>query len=307
METFTPVIDNLIDNIPPPKYKNINLILDGGAFNGSYHHGALMYHAQLEKKNYIKINNISGTSVGSLIGFLYIIDSIDLGFDGFNIMRETFKNTCTFCRAEQWLAELFQGLPSDTYKICNNRLYITYYDLTKCKQRIISNYKSNDHLMRTIIKSMFIPYIFNGNFAYKNKYIDGFYPYIFKPEPNIKNIYINLQSIYKFVDIVKISHDKNCYRRIIDAINDTHTFYLLNKTTVLCSYVEDWNTRDKIVYNIRLIISKILQMFIVLYRGIIINIPERYRNVIIDLKLYNLLLGIVCRLYKYIVKRFLID
>ena len=126
-------------------------------------------------------------------------------------------------------------------------------------------------------------------------------------EPNIKNIYINLQSIYKFVDIVKISHDKNCYRRIIDAINDTHTFYLMNKTTILCSYVEDWNTRDQLVYNIRLIISKLLQTCIVLYRGIIINIPERYRNIITDLKLYNLLLGIVCKLYKYFVKRFLID
>ena len=307
MENFIPVIDSLIENIPIPKYTNINLILDGGAFNGSYHHGVLMYHKQLEKQKYIVVNNISGTSIGSICGLLYIIDKLELGINGFNIMRNGFKNTGTLRSAEIWLKCLFKSFPVDTYKLCNGRLYITYFDLIKCKECVISNYKNNNHIMKSINKSMFIPYLLNGTLAYKNKYIDGFYPHMFKENINIKNVYINLQSIYKFTEILKISHDKNSYRRILDAINDTHTFYLLNKPTVLCSYVEEWTYIDKQMYNMRVCGGIIVQYYTVIHRAIIFNIPDKYRTIIIKLKLYNLLVQLSYNNYMTIVNDFLIN
>lgn len=307
MQTLTPIIDNLIENIQSPKIKNINLILDGGAFNGSYHHGSLIYHHALEKKHYITINKISGTSIGSLIGLLYIVNKLDMCFEGFEIMRNTFKNTGTFCEAEAWLNNLLNILPENTYELCNDKLYITYYDLARCKQHVVCRYKSNSHILKTINKSMFIPYIFNGGFAYKNKYIDGFYPFIFQKKENIKNVYINLQSFYKIKDIFNISHDKNSYRRILDAINDTHNFYLKQTPTTLCSYVEDWKILDKLRYNTRLGITICLQVFFIIIRGIYINIPIKYRTIILELKLYNLLLNISYRYYIYMVNRFLVS
>ena len=44
----------------------IDLVLDGGAFNGFYQLGSLKLIKQLEKKGYLKVNKISGVSVGSI-------------------------------------------------------------------------------------------------------------------------------------------------------------------------------------------------------------------------------------------------
>ena len=75
MQKFIPFVDTLIENInKPSKPNNINIILDGGGFNGSYHHGVLIYFNQLEKKHYVKINKISGCSIGSVFGMLYLLD-----------------------------------------------------------------------------------------------------------------------------------------------------------------------------------------------------------------------------------------
>jgi predicted acylesterase/phospholipase RssA len=54
------------------------LILDGGAFNGSYLIGALLFLKEMEKRNYICVDKISGCSVGSAIGLLYFLDKLDL-------------------------------------------------------------------------------------------------------------------------------------------------------------------------------------------------------------------------------------
>lgn len=60
----------------------IDLVLEGGAFNGSYEIGILLYIKELEKRNKLKVNRISGTSVGAILGVAYILDKINL----FNII-----------------------------------------------------------------------------------------------------------------------------------------------------------------------------------------------------------------------------
>ena len=66
-----------IKNIP----KNINLILDGGAFNGGSIVGNLLILKQLEKQGHIKIQKISGCSIGALLGLLFIIDKLKIKFN----------------------------------------------------------------------------------------------------------------------------------------------------------------------------------------------------------------------------------
>ena len=53
----------------------IDLVLESGAFNGSYLVGALFFLKEMEKKKYIYVDRISGCSIGALIGFLYFINS----------------------------------------------------------------------------------------------------------------------------------------------------------------------------------------------------------------------------------------
>ena len=116
-----------------------------------------------------------------------------------------------------------------------------------------------------------------------------------------------MQSISKLTDIFKISHDKNSYRRILDAINDVHIFYLLNTPTILCSCVEDWNYIDKNMYNIRLYISMFIQYFFIIYRVIILNIPAKYRSFVSELKIYNLLLQLSYKNYITMVHNYLVN
>ncbi len=50
----------------------IDLVLDGGAFNGAYLLGALYYLKEMEKKQLLSINRISGCSVGACGAILYL-------------------------------------------------------------------------------------------------------------------------------------------------------------------------------------------------------------------------------------------
>ena len=65
-------VNKLIENLPESskKLQNIDLVLDGGLFNGSYLVGALYFLKEMERRQYIKIDRISGCSIGSIVGFL---------------------------------------------------------------------------------------------------------------------------------------------------------------------------------------------------------------------------------------------
>ena len=76
-------IEKFIKNLPE-NFKNnknpikLDLVLDGGIFNGSYLIGALYFLKEMEKRNYVKICRISGCSIGSIVAFIYIIDCLDI-------------------------------------------------------------------------------------------------------------------------------------------------------------------------------------------------------------------------------------
>ena len=93
---FFEIIDRLIDDLPdhlkdPNNPLEIDLVLDGGAFNGSFLTGALFFLKEMEKRNFIKIKRISGCSIGSCVGFLYLIDCLDLNITLYNDVIQHFK------------------------------------------------------------------------------------------------------------------------------------------------------------------------------------------------------------------------
>ena len=92
-EYINKLIENLPDEIKNRKEpETIDLVLDGGVFNGSYHIGALYFLKEMERRKYIKINRISGCSVGSIVAFLYFIDGLDLMPKLYDIISNEFKN-----------------------------------------------------------------------------------------------------------------------------------------------------------------------------------------------------------------------
>ena len=65
----------LVVNLPKGEnLGSIDLVLEAGAANGSYQIGCLLYLKELENQKKVKIDRISGSSIGAISGFYYFTD-----------------------------------------------------------------------------------------------------------------------------------------------------------------------------------------------------------------------------------------
>ena len=90
-------VNKLIENLPDndKTLQRLDLVLDGGIFNGSYLVGALYFIREMERRKYVKIERISGCSIGSVIALLYFINSLDLMPKLYDIVKQDFKKIAT--------------------------------------------------------------------------------------------------------------------------------------------------------------------------------------------------------------------
>ena len=164
------LIDNLPDDLKNCKTPlRLDLVLDGGIFNGSYLVGALYFLKEMEKRNYIKIERISGCSVGSIVAFLYYIDSFDMMAKLYDIFTNNFKKQYRLNTLKEIKKYLYEKIPDDICKKVNGKLYICYNNIKKGTKKVKSQYKNVDDLINTIIKSSFVPYLIDGEILYENK------------------------------------------------------------------------------------------------------------------------------------------
>ena len=273
-------ISSLIENIPENNIPNkIDLVLDGGAFNGVYMLGGLFYLKELEERNKIKIKRVSGCSIGAILGLLFILNKMDISV---NLATYAFK--CL--RKHQNLKKLL-GLvkiifneiikEEDIYKL-NNKFYLTYFDTITGKQVIKKKYSCKEDLFNSVIKSLYIPYLIDKNLTYDEGCIDGAFPYIFKPKNNRKIVFFNLQSLDKITKIIFIKNEKNIYPRLFEGLMDTHHFFETNKPNNMCSYVNNWSILDILLFRLREII---LIMLVYIFRvGLKIDtlFPDSWRK-----------------------------
>ena len=262
------IINNLIDNlINIPCKRRIDLILDGGAFNGSYMIGSLLYLKELEKQKFICIERISGCSIGSLLGCLYIgnylsIHEIFYKFIRYSLGQGNLKSYATV------LNTIRKQLPKDFYKKCTNVLYVSFYDILNGKQIVIHEYESNEHLFECIYCSSFLPFIMNGNLCYQGKYVDGFHPYMFPDSPLKSTLFIDLiqQNITK---MLIIKNEVNNSERIMKGILETHSYFFSNSPFSFVSNIYDINFINMVklfFHKLRLYITQILVFVLQLYK-----------------------------------------
>ncbi len=259
-QTINDTITKLIDNISFLKNKQrekINLILDSGSFNGGYLIGSLYFLKELEQKQYIQIDKISGCSIGSLVAVLYYADILDLYNELYCMAIDHFRKTGIFGK-NKILNILKERLPDDICHLVHKKLYISYYDLKKKKKIVRSTYKNKDDIIESIKRSCFFPLLLDNNFIYKNRYFDGLFPYIF-PETNSqichsqrnsKNLFLDLYGFDKFSFIFSVKNEKSSFHRILSGLLDTHLFYMKEKPTYMCSYINEWTIVNKIYYKI---------------------------------------------------------
>jgi hypothetical protein len=254
-------IQKLIKNLPKTNEKlKLDLVLDGGVFNGSYLVGALYFLKEMEIQQFIKIERISGCSVGSIVSFLYLIDSLDIMPKLYETTIKNFKKTHNLSILTNLKEHLLNNKNIDIINKINGKLFISYYDIKHNKKRVKSHYKDVDDIIETIIKSCFVPYLINGNILYKNKYIDGINPYIFKKseKKNKKILYLNLLSYDNLSNILNVKNEKSNHHRILSGLLDIHHFYIKQSKTSICSYVEDWNLFDYSFYYFKKVLEKII-------------------------------------------------
>lgn len=279
-------VNKLIENLPDnsKNLTKIDLVLDGGIFNGSYLVGALYFLKEMERRKYIKIERISGCSVGSIVAFLYYIDALDLMPKLYEIVNNEFKNTFILNSIKNLKIYLKNRIPDDICLRVNNKLFISYNNINK-KQKIVKCcYKNIDEIIDTIIKSCYIPLLIDNNILYKKKYIDGINAYIFKKEDGKKILHMELFSYDKFFNAINIKNEKTNFHRILSGLLDIHSFFIKKSNTSMCSYVEDWNIINKCHYNTKILFEKIIVYILYFMNYVKIYIPEDIKyNVIVKL------------------------
>ena len=261
----------LIKNIDASiiKEKNIDLILSGGAFNASYLIGCLYFIREMCEKGLIIVNKVSTCSASSMIGLLFIVDKLDIFIEKmYELLVGSFKKNRNVIFDEESLSTIIKiiedVLPDDVISRINGRLYITYYDVTKCEQIVKSSFEDVSDIIRTIRRSCFIPYITMDKLMEENRYIDGGTPYIFNKEFGVNRIYINLLcGVDKIKDSMIIKRDKIVMHRILGGILDVHNFFFKCKETPMCCYVEDWGVIRMIEF--KMLEWRLYTMCVILY------------------------------------------
>jgi hypothetical protein len=245
-------IQKLITNLPDKHYGEINLILDGGAFSGSYILGSLYYIKELESMNKIKINKMSGCSIGSILCLLYQLDDLEYCAEVYIKIRSYFKTHGNLFIIHDIMKAIYKKMDKNFYKSCHEKIYLSYHDIKKNKTIIKSKYKSNQDIINTILKSSYIPFICGENIFFEGRYFDGLKPHVFTNE---RSLFINLCMDYKCImGMLNIKNEVNNIERVLNGILDVHSFMLNQKPTNMCYFIDNMTFSQKILHIFRLII-----------------------------------------------------
>lgn len=299
-------INNQINQINQPNKKKplqVDLVFEGGLFNGSYQLGFLTYVKQMEKLQFIQVKRVSGCSIGAFMALLYFMDvSLDDNIDFVsNIIykhAKTHHNINIFNKVYKFYSK---RLPNNFLDLINGKLFITYNDVSKNKQIVKYNYASIEELFDIIRRSCSVPYIVDKTLFYNNKYIDGLYPYIFKPKKDRKIINLNIVNWQK-LDFFTIKNENTNVQRVINGIMDTHAFfsfkyypyYYFFPVSNMCSYVDEWSAITRFKYIIKIKFYKLFINFFH-YIYIFIKIFKKYYHNNFTADFINTLFVVICK------------
>jgi hypothetical protein len=271
-------VNKLVNDVPllnGEKPQKIDLILDGGIFNGSYLFGGLHFLRALEKRNHVQVENISCCSIGVICALLYLADMLDIAEDLYNIIIKSFKKNYKLDDAfDKTIEQLKKHLPSNICELINHRLFISYHNVSKRKKIVKCFYKSLDDLFLAVRKSCFVPFFIDGNMLYKGKYYDGIYPYIFPPSSDKKRLHINLLGLDKLKYVFCVKNETTNIHRMLAGLLDVHLFFIKQTSTQMCSYIQPYSVFDFGYYLMRYFIEKFILVFFVFFRWFSEIIPS---------------------------------
>jgi hypothetical protein len=300
-------VEKFIENLPE-ELKNtknpikLDLVLDGGIFNGSYLVGALYFLKEMEKRNYIKICRISGCSIGSIVAFIYIIDCLDISEGFYSIIFEQLQKNHNLDISTVLRSILENRIPDDICSKVNNKLYITYTNIQKRKSKVKCTYKNKEEIINTIIKSSYIPFFMDGNILFENKYIDGINPYIFKIRNDRKILHLDLFAYDKIKYLINIKNEKTNFHRILSGLLDIHNFFIKQTNTDMCNYVNEISIFNKA----RNFLKSLIKFFLIYFTYLVFLIKKYMPYKIKDYTLYKILSKITYETYVILLQSYCI-
>ena len=252
------LIENLPDNFKTCKTPlRIDLVLDGGVFNGSYLVGALGFLKEMERRNYIKIERISGCSIGAMAAFLYYIDAMDLMVSLYETANTEFKSTHQMTFLKEFKQHVIARTPEDICERINGKLFVCFHNIVKGTKKTRCKFKNIDDLICTLIKSSFVPYLIDGEILYKNACIDGINPYMFDPVPHKQILHLDLFGYDKIGHFFNVKNEKTNHHRVLSGLLDIHSFFIKGHSTPMCSFVNEWSIWNKTMYRFKLAFERI--------------------------------------------------
>lgn len=278
-EQMNDLIMNMVNNIQM-EVVDIDLILSGGAFNAIYLVGCLYFFREMERKNKIIIHRISTCSASSFVALFYLTNNLEL-FETkiYNMIVRNFKQNKKYIFSDEDIINVFKLIETTLYDVnglteyeilkkVNYKLYITYFDIKKCKRVVKKKYKSLHDIFETIKKSAHIPFITMNCMLYQNRYMDGWQPFIFTNNANEKKqLFIDLLGRDKIKDCIVLKNNKKNKDKIINGIHDAYSFFHANGKyeTAMCGYINDYSITSSIKYYLIYIFSYMLCIFLYLY------------------------------------------
>ena len=269
---LTQYIRALSDNVNKKTLPtSLNLIFDSGAVEGIVAIGTALYIHHLEKNSVFKINKVSGCSIGSMIALWYICGCPEEIYTFMEDLFAYYKREKNFYIYEQTVRNMVSILikEEDISTLLNGRLYITYYDTKKCKQKVVSRFKNSQHLVRCILRSSHVPFITSRHYKCQGRYIDGITPYIFPDTDKTKNLFIQLIELMNPLQCMRAKTDKNIYARLIRGVSCVNDFFM-NGNSTRCSYI---NNKSYLIH-LQLYIRKCFILFFIFLIDWIITIKN---------------------------------
>lgn len=271
----------------------MDLVFSGGALNGLFGIGVLYYIKALEEHGFTKVKRVSGCSIGSLLALWYITNCSEDPDIWFTDIIRMFKKTQNLTGYNEKVVKTVYSLFQDdeSVKALNECLFISFYDMKKGKQKVISRYKGRDHLVECLISSSYLPRITDGSLRYKERYIDGITPHIFKDNSRVVLV-VELMTMKKLIKSVSFKRETNAYFRLLVGVADASQFFS-DGSSDMCKYYKDWSYVDYGNYR-----GKELVIYIFIYLvEVIYNIHYYIPSKITDTTMYHGLFKVFNNIY----------
>jgi hypothetical protein len=301
IEKYTKKLLKTIPTFKEGELRTIDLVLDSGIFNGSYQIGALYMLKEMEKNKMMKIERISGASIGSICGLLYFINKLDFLEQFYSVTIKYFrKNKNVNILHDLIDNQLRELLPDDIHLQISKKIYMCYYNIKKRKKIVKKTYHSVDDVLNTLKRTSFCPIFINGDILFEKKYLDGINPFIFSKSPKKKILYVDLWGYDKIFHIFSVKNEKSNIHRILAGVLDIHLFFIKNAPTQMCSYVDDWSThlwcKNRVV---KLFIEKLAFYFVWFYFYINRYIPNEFKETKLMVLFLSIIKEVNCMLIEY--------